>query len=483
VNPFRSSSPAWQVERRGIEPVPGDERHGRVGDVFRLWLAGNLAITSVVIGAVVMSYGLSLKQSLIALLGVWSFLLVGYFSVPGVRTGRPTMALSAECFGRVGNVFPAALSWLNLVGWQTVVLVVATYALEAVFQIVFGTQSGPLALLTALAVVAALAFGVAFLGHAAIVKVQTAFAYLFGGLTLVAAAFLLPDVHWGALLRTPDGPWLTGLVPAFSIVVAFSGLSWVNMASDYSRYLPLRTPARPVVLAATLGSVVPVLALMGLGVVLAPSLPGLASAANPIAELQALLPSWFAVPYLLAVVGGMVTGDILDIYSSGLSLIAARVRIPRSRTVLVDAALSLAASVYILLVASDAIATFQAFLTLIAGALAPWAAIFLVDAWGWSRRGYPGREALLLGGSGPAGSATVLPAVRWPAFVAWAAGIVTSLLLTSTSVYTGALAKGVFAGSSLGFLAGFAVALALYGGFQALAGRGVTTARGVEGSG
>jgi len=40
----------------------------------------------------------------------------------------------------------------------------------------------------------------------------------------------------------------------------------------------------------------------------------------------------------------------------------------------------------------------------------------------------------------------------------------------------------VFAGSSLGFLAGFAVALALYGGFQALAGRGVATACGVEGS-
>jgi len=76
----------------------------------------------------------------------------------------------------------------------------------------------------------------------------------------------------------------------------------------------------------------------------------------------------------------------------------------------------------------------------------------------------------------------VLPAVRWPAFVAWAAGIVTSLLLTSTSVYTGPLAKGVFAGSSLGFLAGFAVALALYGGFQALAGRGVATACKAEGS-
>ncbi len=42
--------------------------------------------------------------------------------------------------------------------------------------------------------------------------------------------------------------------------------------------------------------------------------PGLASTANPIAAVGAILPACMAVRYLLTAVGGMVTGDIMDVY-------------------------------------------------------------------------------------------------------------------------------------------------------------------------
>ena len=123
-------------------PSQPQERRGGLRGVFAVWFAGNLAITSVVIGAVVASYGLSLVQSLIALLGVASFVLVGYFAVPGMRTGRPTMALSQHAFGTWGNLAPSLLSWLNLVGWETVVLVIASYALAAAYQAAFHARPG-----------------------------------------------------------------------------------------------------------------------------------------------------------------------------------------------------------------------------------------------------------------------------------------------------------------------------------------------------
>jgi NCS1 family nucleobase:cation symporter-1 len=451
----QSSSPVWRVERRGLEAVPAGERRGGVRGIFAVWFAGNLAITSVVIGAVVASYGLSLAQGLLALLGVFSFLIVGYFGLPGMRTGRPTMALSETSFGSWGNVFPSALSWLNLVGWETVVLVIAAYALEAAYDAAFDVPSSAGALVVALGVVAGLAFSIAFVGHAAIVRVQAVFSCLFGVLTVVVATLLLPRVHWHALLGIPSGPWLTGVVPAFSIVIAASGLSWVNMASDYTRYLHPDTPAWRVVWATTLGAAIPVVFLMALGVVLASAAPSLASTVNPVGALEAMLPPWIRVLYLLTAVGGMVTGDILDIYSAGLSLLAAHVRLPRSRTVFVDAAVSLAASLYVLLFAKNVVGTFEAFLALVAGVLAPWTAIFLLDSRRWLRRGYPS----------PMGANRW----HWQACTAWLVGTAVSVAFTSTGVFSGPLAVGVFKGSSLGFILGFFVTLALYGGMKALA--------------
>ena len=450
----QSSSPVWRVERRGLEAVPEQERRGGARGIFAVWFAGNLAITSVVVGAVVASYDLSLAQSLLALLGVWSFLIVGYFGLPGMRTGRPTMALSEASFGSWGNIFPSALSWLNLVGWETVALVIAAYALEAAYEAAFNAPSSSGALVVALGLVATLAFFIAFVGHAAIVRMQTVFSYLFGVLTVVVAALLLPRVHWHALLATHSGPWLTGVVPALSIVIAASGLSWVNMASDYTRYLQPNIPARRVVWATALGAAIPVFLLMALGVVLASAAPLLASTANPIGALEAMLPPWIRVLYLLTAVGGMVTGDILDIYSAGLSLLAAHVRLARSRTVFVDAALSLTASLYVLLVAKNVMGTFEAFLSVVAGVLAPWTAIFLLDSRRWLREGHPG----------PGGANRW----HWQACTAWLVGTAVSLAFTSTGVFSGPLAVGVFKGSSLGFILGFFVTLTLYAALRLL---------------
>jgi len=452
VSRTRTRSPAWHVERRGLEAVPLAERRGGVRGVFAVWFAGNLAITSVVIGAVVASYGLSVWQDLLALLGASSFLIVGYFGLPGMRTGRPTMALSEASFGSWGNVVPSLLSWLNLVGWETVVLVIAAYALTGAYDAAVGARQNPVALVVALGVVAALAFSVAFMGHAALVRVQSVFACLFGVLTVVVVALLVPKVHWHVLLGAPSGPWLTGVVPALSIVIAASGLSWVNTASDYTRYLRPDTPAWRVVWATALGAAIPVFLLMALGMVLASTAPSLASTADPIGALQAMLPTWVRVLYLLTAVGGMVTGDILDIYSAGLSLLAARVRLPRSRTVLVDAAVSLSASLYVLLVARNVTGTFEAFLGVVACFLAPWTAIFLLDTRSALRSDYPEQRPT--------------SRWRWQACAAWLIGTAVALAFTSTGVLSGPLARGVFRGSSLGYLVGFFVTLGLYGGLR-----------------
>lgn len=439
--------PPWRVEIHGADPVPTLERVETPRDIFWIWFSGNLAVTSVVIGAAVAGYGLSLWQSLLALSGLLSYLVVGVFAVPGARSGLPTMILGREVFGRAGNAAPSLLAWLNLVGWETVSLVIAAYALQAVVAILFGTaETGP-SLAIALALTAVSAFGVAYMGLGLIVQVQRISAYVFGGLLAVELASLLPHVDWSGVLAAPDGPWLSGVLPAFSLVAVASGLSWVNAAADYARYSVPGMPSGRIARATAWGGILSSVILMGFGVLYARTAPTLSQAVNPVGILERHTPPWLAVPFLLAAAAGMVSGDILDIYSGGLSLLAAGVRVPRSRTVVVDAVVSLALAIDILFVSRNFVGTFEAFLIVLGSFLGPWAGVFL---------GAVGR------GLGTEAGVATRRLPRTLALVAWGAGVVTALLTSSTPFWSAPLSLGSLAGSSFGVILGMAVAYGVY---------------------
>ena len=66
------------------------------------------------------------------------------------------------------------------------------------------------------------------------------------------------------------------------------------------------------------------------GLLLAGSQPALSEAIGPTrsAPSTTVLPTWFLVPFALVAVLGLIGGAVLDIYSSGLALLSAGVRIP-----------------------------------------------------------------------------------------------------------------------------------------------------------
>lgn len=99
-----------------------------------MWAAANISILGVSYGAYLVAfYSLNLAQALIAgLVGtVLSFLLVGFISLAGKKGSAPTLVLSRAAFGVVGNFIPTAVSWFALVGWEIVLVALATLAAEA----------------------------------------------------------------------------------------------------------------------------------------------------------------------------------------------------------------------------------------------------------------------------------------------------------------------------------------------------------------
>ena len=120
-------------------------------------------------------------------------------------------------------------------------------------------------------------------------------------------------------------------MPPILVMTGF-GIGWVNTGADYSRYLPRDASTAGVVWWPTLGGSFPVVVLVAYGILLAGSSPDLlAIGADPIGALTTILPTWFLLPFALVAVLGLVSGAVMDIYSSGLTLLTLGLRTPVGR--------------------------------------------------------------------------------------------------------------------------------------------------------
>jgi purine-cytosine permease-like protein len=160
------------------------------------------------------------------------------------------------------------------------------------------------------------------------------------------------------------------------------GLGWVNLAADYSRYLPRNTPASGVVFWTTFGGAIAPILLLTFGLMLAGSSEELSTAiaSDPIGALANALPSWFLLPFIVVAVLGLVGGAVLDIYSSGLALLAAGLRVRRHIAALIDGIIMLLGTIYVVFLAEDTfLGQFMGFLITLGVPIAAWAGIMLAD--------------------------------------------------------------------------------------------------------
>src|SRR5690348_14625987 len=146
-----------QIEMNGINVISESERKGHPRDLFWPWFAANVSVLGMSYGAFVLGFGISFWQAIVvSVLGILlSFLACGFISVAGKRGSAPTMVLSRAAFGVRGNKVPAVISWVLTVGWETVLVILATLATATVFR-QLGWGGGTATKVVALIVVVAL---------------------------------------------------------------------------------------------------------------------------------------------------------------------------------------------------------------------------------------------------------------------------------------------------------------------------------------
>ena len=369
------------LELNGTNVIEESERGGKPSSLFWPWCGANVSLLALSYGAFFLGFGISFWQATIAaILGtVLSFSLVGVSSLAGKKSNAPTMVLSRATFGVKGNIFPGILSYLIFVGWETVLVSLATLATGTVFVRV-GHLDRDVAMIAGFVIAVALTVSAGVLGFSVIMKLQKYITTITIVMTLVYIGLTIDEVNWSAISTMESGS-AQGFIGALIFGATGIGLGWVNSAADYSRYLPRSVSSKAVVGWTVLGASIVPIVLVIYGAALSGSSEKLseAIAMDPIGALTTILPTWYLVIFALVAILGLVGGAILDLYSSGLTLISIGFPVKRHIAASIDALIMLIGSIYFVWIADDFFYPFQGFLITLGVPIAAWSAIFATD--------------------------------------------------------------------------------------------------------
>jgi purine-cytosine permease-like protein len=414
------------LELNSINFIKEAERAGRARSLFWPWAAANVSFLALSYGSFFLGFGISFWQATVAaLIGtIGSFFLVGISSLAGKRANAPTMTLSRAAFGVKGNKVPGFLSYLIFVGWETVLVSLATLATETVFNRVGGID-GDLAKVLGFLVAGGLTIFGGVLGFKVIMKLHVYLTITTVILTLGYIGLTIDSVNWSAVNSIPSGS-TAGFIGALIFGITGLGLGWVGCAADYSRYLPRNVSGKAVVGWTVFGASVVPIVLVVYGALLAGSSKELNDlvASDPIGALTTLLPTWYLIPFALVAVLGLIGGAILDLYSSGLTLVSIGVPVKRHVAAAIDGVIMTIGTIYLVWFANDFFVPFQGFLITLGVPVAVWSAIFVADV--LMRKSYSEADLFSVNGRYGAWNFKSIGLVAFGSVIGW--GLVTNSL-------------------------------------------------------
>jgi purine-cytosine permease-like protein len=364
-----------QVEARGIDYIPLTERHGQARELFAVWAAPNVTYLYIVLGGTLVGMGLNAWQAFgVVVAGNLFWALVGIISVSGPAAGAPSAIVQRAMFGVRGNrVNVAVVGWGIAVAYEAINLSVGSLAGFALLG-TLGIAATVPAKLAIILVTAIVTLGISVYGHATIVRLSGPFAIMLGLCVAVLACFLAPHVNWRFVpAGAPHGKALLAAAMGGISVIASGPLSW-GTGADYARYLPASTRPRDVIFWVALGGFVPSILLGWLGVLAGTCL----DMTDPQAAFAFILPHWFYPVFLLIIMFGSISNNVLTAYSSGLALQAVGIKASRAVTVFFDGVVGVALAAYALFV-SNFIDALNNILALSVVLLGPSLAIYAMD--------------------------------------------------------------------------------------------------------
>ncbi len=404
--------------------------------LFFIWFAANLTIGDFAIGFIPIAMGVPLNLIVLALVtgNVTGGALLSYMSILGVRTRKMQMAQSFGPFGSLGSKVMALLQWGNTLGWLTVNLVLASFAILVIFRSLY--------FVVPIVGIAVIVFSLAYFGHRAIKSFETVMAIVLG------IMFAAITVEWvlhpsGITLYSPTLG--TGSFVGFGITVAASFsyiMSWGPYASDYSRFVTRKHQKRTFAMVFA-GSVIASFWVEMLGVVIGISTLSyvISSNFNPAMALAKYLGPYFVLGMMALFLGGLAANSI-NLYSNSSSIMVISDRVKRNVGLLIGSAASVSLGI---IGYASFYSFYETFLYMLDYWITPWLAILIIHYFivaRWNISGIHGK--------------------KYTGMVSYLLAILISVpFMSQAPYYVGPIAR-IFGGVDISYYVSFVVAAVLY---------------------
>lgn len=369
------------IERRSIDVVPANERHGTPWSQFTLWCGANLQITAIVDGALAVALGgVDPIWAIVALLigNVLGGVVMALHSAQGPRLGLPQMISSRAQFGVLGAILPLILVVVMYLGFAATGTVLTGQAINKIIGVqapwigivIFGLMTAVLAIV----------------GYRWIHRMGR-FATVVGIIGLLWVAIVTITQHDGLASFGTKPFELPGFLLAVGLGAGWQ-LTFGPYVADYSRYLPQTTDPRKTFHFTLWGSVIGSMFSMSLGAMIA-GLPQAAQGGftkNQVGFIGDLVGGGLvALLIYFVIVVGKLTVNTLNAYGGSMTLLTTVTAIrpkaqmtPLVRALWVSAFITV--SVLIALAATaDFLNLFKNFVLFLLMVFTPWSAINLVD--------------------------------------------------------------------------------------------------------
>jgi NCS1 nucleoside transporter family len=436
------------VERRTIEHVPVDERHGRARDLFTVWFGSNIMLLTIITGALATTvFGLPLWAGALAIVmgNLIGGVVMALHAAQGPQMGVPQMLQTRAQFGSYGSLLVVILVVFMYLGFFASNAVLGGQALAKVTGL---PTNWSITIIGLISVVATM------VGYRLIHRV-TAFLTVVGGCALAIAFIWMIGVN-----GLPEDTWHSGGFSwagfmATLSVAALWQIAYAPYVSDYTRYMPKDTGQRAAFWGTysgcVLGSVLP----MMLGLLVGAALP-----TSDTLEGLSTLTHGVSTGVFVIFATGIAATNAMNLYCGSLSTITVGQNLfprwrPRAASRAVTALiLFVIALVPALVSAEDFLANYANFLALLLCVLIPWTAVNLVDYY-LLRHGVYDIDSLFERDGGRYGK------FNWIAIACYFIGILVQIPFLSTTLFTGFMAKAL-GGVDISWIVGLVVICPLY---------------------
>jgi NCS1 family nucleobase:cation symporter-1 len=438
-----------QIERSTIQPIPVDERHGRARDLFTVWFGSNIMLLTVVTGALAVTvFHLPFGWSVIGLTvgNLVGAVFMALHAAQGPTLGVPQMVQTRGQFGAYGSLLVVGIVIVMYVGFCA-----SNFVLGGETMIVVAPSIGATPGIIALALISVFA---AAYGHDMIHVFARIMTAVSGVALIVAFAWLFWVRGVPADFFNKNEFSVSGFVGAVSVAALWQ-IAYAPYVSDYTRYMPAETGARPAFWASywgcALGSILPMI----LGAAVSLLIDGDNVAAGVAAATGVLAP-WILFIFSLSI----ANTTAINLYCGALSVLTFGQTLfpswspqaaPRTIAVLVLGALALGLG---LLSKDSFLASYTDFILLLLYVLVPWTAINLVDYYLVQHGSYDVASFMSADGG-------IYGRFNWPAVLCYLFGIGVQIPFVSNPLYTGPVAK-LLGGADLSWLVGLALTSGVY---------------------